>query len=154
MEDYQIIDEKQIEILREMKVKYDEITKIDMETAMGTFNDVVDGRAVLLEIGYRADAYLEFFKRDSDRFVVSQMKYVQFQNGHLINKRSSIVNQQIFGFVLLLIYPISLNYYKLCNIEMCHVNNTTNWDMKQDFRIFSQTSFIGNSAKHRNLNFH
>ena len=124
MEDNELIDEKQIEILRKMKVKYDEITNIDMETAMGTFderifNDVVDGRTILLEIGYRADAYLEYFKRDSDRFVVSQKNYVQYKNGHLINKRSSIVNQQIFGFVLFLIYPISLNHCTLGHIKTC-----------------------------------
>ena len=115
MKYHQLVDERQIELLIKRKYKYDDISKIDMETAMGAFderifNDVVDGRTILLEIGYRADAYLDFFKRDSDRFVVSQQKYVQVQQGLLINNRSSIVKQQIFGFVLLLlIYPVSLN---------------------------------------------
>ena len=104
MKYHQLVDERQIELLIKRKYKYDDISKIDMETAMGAFderifNDVVDGRTILLEFGYRADMYFEFFKRDSDRFVVSQQKFIQLKSGYLINKKSPIVEQQIFGFV-------------------------------------------------------
>ena len=102
LEHYQLIEERQIEVLKRRKDKYDKITELNMQISLideRLFTDMIDGNAIIFESGFRIDFFLELFKKDRDRFAISQDKYLQFLIGHLIYKRSPIVKQQIFGFV-------------------------------------------------------
>ena len=99
---YRLFEDRQIELLKSRKEKYDRITNLNMQISLTderVFNDMIDGKAIILESGFRIDFFVEFFKKDSDRFSISQNKYLQFLIGYLIDKRSPIVKQQVFGFV-------------------------------------------------------
>ena len=104
LEYYELIDESKIEVMRKRKDKYDKITELNMQISLfdeRVFNDMIGGKAIILETGFRIDFFVEFFKRDSDLFTISQNKYLQYLFGYIIYKRSPIVKQQIYGCVYL-----------------------------------------------------
>ena len=55
---YKLIEGKNIEVLKSRKDKYDKITELNMQISLfdeRVFNDMIDGKAIILESGYRID---------------------------------------------------------------------------------------------------
>ena len=104
LKDFNVFEEKQIEVLRKRKKEYQDIVKIDMDDKGAVydervFNDVIEGKTILLENTFGINNFIEIYKRDRDRFVISEHKYINLLAGPPINKESFIKEKQIFGFV-------------------------------------------------------
>ena len=104
MKFYKMYDNSQIELLNKRKYDYEIDTKLDMKQGGALFHtrvveDLIEGKVIVMETGSRVIYFLELFKSDNDKFVVSK-KYYQQQRGHRINMQSTNVKQQIFGLVL------------------------------------------------------
>lgn len=101
---FEVFDPKHMKILKEKKQKYDNSTKIFIERP-GTlfnkkiFNDMVDGKVIILQDSYRIDSYLDVYKKHRERFIVTEHKYCHSHMMHFIQKDSFIKKQQVFGFV-------------------------------------------------------
>ena len=101
---FKVFEEKQIEILREKKEKYEQIVKMNMNE-LGSihdervFNDMVEGKIIISENTITNNFIVETFKRQSHRFVISEHKYINQLGGHRIYESSFIREQQIFRFV-------------------------------------------------------
>ena len=101
---YQVFDQKQIEVLTKRKLKYEENFELDDRKEISifnesVFNDVVEGKAIILLSSYGINYFLEYFKRDIERIVVSDHKYIKDFTGFLIHKTSIFGKQQKFAFV-------------------------------------------------------
>ena len=104
LEHFKMFKEKQIEVLREKKEKYEQIVQMDMNDngviyGERVFIDMVEGKTIILENTIVINFIVETFKRDRDRFVISDRKYINQLAGHRINEISFIKEQLIFGFV-------------------------------------------------------
>ena len=104
LKDYEVFDERQIDAMIKKKMEYKENSKIANEPGLIvgkiTFNDMVRGKAIILLDSYGIEFYLKYYKKDREKFVVSEHKYINQQMNYVINKRSVIFKQQLFGFVL------------------------------------------------------
>ena len=123
LKDFKVFEEKQIEVLREKKEKYEQIGKKDVNYKFYThdekvFNDIVDGKTILMENTFTINYFIETYKRERNRFVVSEHKYINLLAGHPINKQSFIKELQIFGFVFIAI----LLFTKCVKIEFLLMN--------------------------------
>ena len=101
---YKVFEDKQIDILREKKDKYEKIVKFDPNGngalfGEGVFSDMIEGKIVILEATVSSNLYINIYKRERDQFVISEHKYVNQLVGHHINNKSFIKERQIFGFV-------------------------------------------------------
>ena len=100
---YEVFDESQYEILKKKKMKYEKNSNLKTrpEAIMEetTFNDMMEGKVVILLNSYAIDFYLKYYNKYRDKFIVSEYKYIRQQYHHVINKGSPILKQQLFGFV-------------------------------------------------------
>ena len=104
MKFFKLFDNSQIELLNKRKYDYEIDTNISMKQGGALFDsrvleDLIEGKVIVIETGSRVKYFIELFKSDSDRFVVSN-KYYQQHRSHLINMQSINVKQQVFGLVL------------------------------------------------------
>ena len=99
-----LLDKKQIEIMREKRKTYEQIVKMNMNELRSiydkrVFNNMVEGKIVILENTITNNFIVETFKRERNRFVIPEHRYINQLAGHRLFENSIIKEQQIFGFV-------------------------------------------------------
>ena len=101
---FNVLEDKQVEILRERKDRYEQVVKMDMNGngAMfdeRVFNDMVEGKTIIVDNTIVINHFVEIYERESHRFVVTKHKYINRLASHRLSENSIIKEQQIFGFV-------------------------------------------------------
>ena len=106
LQDQGVLDEQQAKEMKKRREKYFHDKYLPLKTNSliiyqddKIFNDIVEGRAVILDTSLYVEAFAELRKNENEFFVVAKNKYFHRYLTHVLTKTSYLVKQQNYGLV-------------------------------------------------------